>query len=46
MSHYTQGEFALALIWVQKLDEDFTADINTNKGRAELVKKIESLQNS
>ncbi len=44
-SHYAQGSFADALTWVQKLDETFTIDITTNTGRAELIKKIEALQN-
>ncbi len=44
-SHFAEGAFGESLIWVQKLDEDFTANINTNEGRVLLIKKIESLQN-
>ena len=44
-SYYSRGEFAAALLWVQELDEEFTVDVNSNEGRAELVKKIEALQN-
>ena len=44
-SNYAEGDFAAALTWVQELDEAFTADITTNEGRAELIKKIELLQN-
>ncbi|MEA3288009.1 MAG: hypothetical protein U9Q77_11640 [Candidatus Marinimicrobia bacterium] len=44
-SHYAQGSFSTALTWVQKLDETFTVDVSTNKGRADLIKKIEALQN-
>jgi len=43
-SAYASGDFAAALAWVQHLDEDFQADITTNEGRAELIKKIETLQ--
>lgn len=45
LSHYTQGDFDDALEWVQIMDEDFTADVSTNAGRAELIDKIEELQN-
>ncbi|MCF7824147.1 MAG: hypothetical protein K9N35_08260 [Candidatus Marinimicrobia bacterium] len=45
MSHYTQGDFSDALLWVKKLDGAFTADVTTNEGRAELIRKIELLQN-
>jgi len=45
MAHYTQGDFTEALTWVQELDEEFTADVSTNEGRAELIQKIELLQN-
>lgn len=45
MSHYTQGEFTESLTWVQVLDETFVVDVSTNAGRADLVKKIETLQN-
>ena len=44
-SNYAMGDFAAALEWVQTLDEQFSADITTNKGRADLIKKIEALQN-
>jgi len=43
-SHYALGEFAESLAWVQVLDEEFTADITTNAGRAELIDKIGDLQ--
>jgi tetratricopeptide (TPR) repeat protein len=43
-SHYALGEFSAALGWVQKLDSSFSVDINTNKGRADLIKKIETFQ--
>jgi len=45
MANYTQGDFAEALTWVQELDEEYTADVTTNEGRAELIRKIELLQN-
>ncbi|MCF7809121.1 MAG: hypothetical protein K9M49_07080 [Candidatus Marinimicrobia bacterium] len=45
LSHYAEGDFAESLSWVQILDEDFTADISTNVGRAELIDKIRALQN-
>ena len=44
-SHYAQGDFSAALVWVQNLDEDFVVDVSTNEGRADLIKKIEALQN-
>jgi len=44
-SHYAEGSFSDALTWVQKLDEDFVVDITTYEGRADLIKKIEALQN-
>lgn len=43
-SNYAIGDFADALAWVQDLDEDFVVDVTTNEGRAELIKKIETLQ--
>jgi len=43
-STYAVGDFAASLAWVQTLDEEFVADISTNEGRAELIKKIEALQ--
>jgi tetratricopeptide (TPR) repeat protein len=45
LSHYAQGDFVESLTWVQILDEDFTADVSTNEGRAELIDKIGDLQN-
>jgi len=44
-SHYAEGNFSDALIWVQNLDEDFFVDVTSLEGRAELIKKIEVLQN-
>lgn len=44
LGHFTQGDFAESLTWVQILDEDFTVDVTTNVGRAELIEKIEDLQ--
>ncbi|NQV42767.1 MAG: hypothetical protein HQ506_10465 [Candidatus Marinimicrobia bacterium] len=44
-ANYAAGDFAVALGWVQSLDEDFVVDISTNEGRALLIKKIETLQN-
>ena len=44
-SHYAQGSFSEALIWVQKLEADFSVDVSTTEGRAELIIKIEALQN-
>lgn len=44
-SYYAQGNFASSLTWIQVLDEEFTVDVTTNEGRAELIKKIETLQN-
>lgn len=43
-SNYASGDFAAALTWVQTLDEDFVVDVSTNEGRADLIKKIEALQ--
>lgn len=43
-STYAIGDFDAALAWVQTLDEEFVADVSTNEGRAELIKKIEALQ--
>lgn len=44
-SYYAQGSFPEALIWVQKLDADFSVDVSTTEGRADLIVKIEALQN-
>ncbi len=44
-SQYAQSNFSAALTWVQKLDETFSVDVSTYKGRADLIKKIEALQN-
>ncbi len=44
-SYYSQGNYAASLTWVQELDEEFTVDVTTNEGRADLIKKIETLQN-
>jgi len=44
-SHYALGEFTDALDWVQELDADFTVDVSTPGGRAQLATKIETLQN-
>lgn len=43
-ANYASGDFAAALAWVQSLDEEFVVDVTTNEGRAELIKKIETLQ--
>ena len=43
-SHYALGEYAQSLIWVQKLDDTFSVDVSSNVGRADLIKKIEALQ--
>ncbi|MCF7825844.1 MAG: hypothetical protein K9N29_04275 [Candidatus Marinimicrobia bacterium] len=43
-SYFAQGDFAAALEWVQNLDETFFVDVTTNEGRANLIKKIETLQ--
>jgi len=43
-ANFAAGNFEAALEWVQNLDEDFDVDVSTNKGRADLSKKIEALQ--
>ncbi|NQV30018.1 MAG: tetratricopeptide repeat protein [Candidatus Marinimicrobia bacterium] len=44
-SYFARGDFPASLEWVQVLDEEFTVDVTTNTGRADLIKKIETLQN-
>lgn len=44
-SYFAQGDFSASLVWVQVLDADFSVDVTTNEGRADLIKKIETLQN-
>jgi len=44
MAHYALGDFADALVAVQVLDPDFTADVDTVEGRAALAARIEELQ--
>ena len=43
-SFYAQGDYSQSLVWVQKLDDEFITDVSTNVGRAELIDKIEDLQ--
>ncbi len=43
-ANYAVGDFTAALEWVQLLDEEFVVDVSTNAGRADLIKKIETLQ--
>ena len=43
-ANYAIGDFTAALGWVQDLDEEFVVDVSTNAGRADLIKKIETLQ--
>ncbi|NQV13901.1 hypothetical protein HQ531_00480 [bacterium] len=44
-SYYAEGDFLSALTWVQYYDEDFSVDVSTNKGRSDLIEKIELIQN-
>lgn len=44
-SYYAEGDFASALLWVQNHDEDFSVDVTTNQGRADLIEKIDLMQN-
>lgn len=43
ISYYALGEFENSLTEVQKLDPDFSADVSTVEGRADLANKIEQL---
>lgn len=41
---YSLGEFDSSLVWVQKLDSEFTANVNTMAGRSQLAAKLEALE--
>ena len=44
-SYYAQGNFSQSLTWVRKYDNTFSVDVSSLKGRADLIKKIEAIQN-
>jgi glycosidase len=44
LAHYALGDFAASLAAVQELDPEFTVDVETPGGRADLAARIEELQ--
>ena len=43
VGHYSLGTFDSSLVWVQRLDAEFDADVSTRAGRSELAAKLEDL---